>query len=203
MCGWLEKLKKAEFGGHVAWSILKCYHSAPDLQMWTSIPSQPVSILNIIKYIHFLNALLTGLLFSHSVMSDSLQPYEGARQASLSFTISRRLLKFMSIESVMPSNHLILCHPLILLPSIFPCIRVFSNESVLHIRWPKDWSFSFSISPSNEYSGLISFGIDWFDLLTVQGTLKSLLQHHNLKASILWQWWECVRGVLGLEYIVN
>ena len=92
----------------------------------------------------------------------------------------------MSIDSVMPFNHLILCCPLLLLPSIFPSIRVFSNKSVLHIRWPKYWSFSFSISSSNEYSGLISFRIDWFDLLAVQGTLKSLLQHHNSKASILW-----------------
>ena len=96
------------------------------------------------------------------------------------------LLTFMSIESVMPSNHLILCWPLLLLPSIFPSIRVFSNESLLHIRWPKYWSFSFNISPSNEYSGLISFKIDWLDLLAVQGTLKSLLQHHSSKASILW-----------------
>ena len=96
------------------------------------------------------------------------------------------LLKLMSIESVMPSNHLILCCPLLLPPSIFPSIRVFSNESVLHIRWPKYWSFSFSISPSNEYSGLISFRMDWLDLLAVQGTLKSLLQHHSSKASILW-----------------
>ena len=100
-------------------------------------------------------------------------------------TISRSLLKLMSIASVMPSNHLILCRPLLLPPSIYPSIRVFSNESVLHIRWPKYWSFSFSISPSYEYSGLISFRIDWLDLLAVQGTLKSLLQHHNSKASIL------------------
>ena len=92
----------------------------------------------------------------------------------------------MPIESVMPSNHLVLCHPLLLLPSIFPSIRVFSNDSVLHIRWPKYWSFSFSISPSNEYTGLISFSMDWFDLLEVQGTLKSLLQHHSSKVSILW-----------------
>ena len=106
-------------------------------------------------------------------------------QASLSFTISRSLLKLMSIESVMPSNHLILCHPLPLLPSIFPSIRVFSNELALCIRWPKYWGFSFSISLPNEYSGLISFRIDWFDLFAVQGTLKSLLQHHSLKASIL------------------
>ena len=105
-------------------------------------------------------------------------PWTAVRQVSLSITNSRSLLKLMSIESVMPSNHLILCHPL-LLPSIFHSIRVFSNESVLQIRWPKFWSFSFSISPSNEYSGLISFSIDWFDLLTVQGTLKSLLQHQK------------------------
>ena len=112
-------------------------------------------------------------------------PWTAALQASLSFTISQSLLKLMSIESVMPSNHLILCHLLLLLPSIFPSIRVFSNESALHIRWPKYWSFSFSISPSNEYSGLISFRMDWFDLLAIQGTLKSLLQHHGSKASVL------------------
>jgi len=103
----------------------------------------------------------------------------------LSFTISRSLLKLMSIELMMPSNHLIPYCPLLLLPSIFPSIKVFSSESALHIRWPNYWSFSFSLSPSNEYSGLISFRIDWFDLFAVQGTLKSLLQHHNLKASIL------------------
>ena len=119
-------------------------------------------------------------------MSDSATPWTATCQASLSFTIICSLLEFMSIESMMPSNHLILCHPLLLLPSIFPSIRVFSNESVLHIRWPKYWSFNFSISPSNEYSGLISFRIDWFDLLAVQGNLKSLLQCHNLKASVLW-----------------
>ena len=113
-----------------------------------------------------------------------MTPRTAAHWASLSFTISWSLLKLMSIELVMPPNHLIL-GPLLLLPSIFPRIRVFSNESVFHIKWPKCWSFSFSISPSNEYSGLISFRIDWFDLLTVQGTLKSLLQHHSSKASIL------------------
>ena len=107
------------------------------------------------------------------------------RQAFLSLTFSRSLLRFMSIESVMLSNHLILCRPLLFLPSIFPSIRVFSNESVLHIRWPKYWSFSFSISPSNEYSGLISFRIDWLDLLAIQGTLKNLLQYHSSKALIL------------------
>ena len=106
------------------------------------------------------------------------------RQASLSITNSWSLFKLMSIVSVMPSNHLILCCPLLLLPPIFPSIRVFSNESVLHIRWPNYWSFSFNISPSNEYSGLISFRMDWLDLLAVQGTLKSLLQHHSSKASI-------------------
>ena len=115
-------------------------------------------------------------------------PWTVACQASLSNTNSRTLLKLMSIESVMISNHLILCHPLLLLPSIFPSIRVFSNESVLHIRWLKYWSFSFSISPSNEHPGLVSFRMDWLDLLAVQGTLKSLLQHHSSKASILWLW---------------
>ena len=115
-----------------------------------------------------------------------MTPWTAAHQASLSFTISQSLLKLMPIESVMPSKNLILCRPLLLLPSIFPSIRVFSNESVLCIRWPKYWSFSFSISPSNEYSGLMSFRMDWFDLLAVQGTLKSLLQHHSSKASILW-----------------
>ena len=112
-------------------------------------------------------------------------PWTAARQASLSITNSRSLLRFMSIKSVMPSNHLILCHPLLLPLSILPRTRVFSNESVLRIRWTKYWSFSFSISPSNEYSGLISFRMDWFDLLAVQRTLKSLLQHHCSKASIL------------------
>ena len=113
-------------------------------------------------------------------------PWIAARQASLSITNSQSLPKLMSIESMMPSNHLILCCPLLLLPSIFPSIRIFSSESVLPIRWPKYWSFSFSIRPSNEHPGLISFRIDWLDLLAVQGTLKSLLQHHSSKASILW-----------------
>ena len=111
-------------------------------------------------------------------------PWTAACQASLSIANSRSLLKLTPIESVMPSNHLILCHPLLLLPSIFPSIGVFSSESVLHIRWPKYWSFSFNISPSSEYSGLISFRMDWLDTLSVQGTLKSLLQHHSSKASI-------------------
>ena len=119
--------------------------------------------------------------FSHSVMSDS---WTAVCRACLSITTSRNLLKLMSIELVMPFNYLILCCPLLLLPSVFPSIRVFSSEPVLRIRWPKYWNFSFSISPSNEYSGLISFTIDWLDLLAVQGTLNSLLQHLSSKASI-------------------
>ena len=118
-------------------------------------------------------------------MSDSATRWTAACQGSLSITTSQSSLKLMSIESVMPSNYLILCRPLLLLPSIFPSIRVFSNESALPIRWPKYWSFSFNISPSSEYSGLISFRMDWLDFLAVQGTLKSLLQHHSSKASVL------------------
>ena len=123
--------------------------------------------------------------FSRSVVSDSATPWTAARQASLSVTNSQSLLKLMSIESVMPSSHLILCRPLLLSSSIFPSIRVFAYKSALHIRWPKYWSFSFNINPSNEHSGLISFRMDWLDLLAVQGTLKSLLKHHSSKASIL------------------
>ena len=122
---------------------------------------------------------------SHSRVCLFVTPWNVARQGSLYITNSRRLPKLMSIESVMPSNHLILCHPLLLLPSIFPNIRVFSNESVLCIRWPKYWSFSFNISVSNEHPGLISFRMDWLDLLAVQGTLKSLLQYYSSKAPIL------------------
>ena len=135
------------------------------------------------------------MVFNFIIIKDSVQslsfvqlfvtPWTAACQAFLSITNSQSLLKLMSIELVMPSNHLTLCHPLLLLPSIFPNIRVFSNESVLHIRSPKYWSFSFSISPSNEYSRLISSRMDWLDLLAVQRTLKSLLQHHSSKASIL------------------
>ena len=137
---------------------------------------------------------LYNLVYLPSVQFSSVQllsgvrlfsiPRTAAHQASPSITNSRSLLKFVSIESVMPSNHLTLCHPLLLLPSVFPSIRVFSNESVLRIGWPKYWSFNVNISPSTEYSGLISFRIDWLDLLAVQGTLKSLLQHHSSKASI-------------------
>ena len=125
---------------------------------------------------------IRSVQFSHSVMSDFATPWTAACQASLSITSSRSLIKLMSIEPVMPSNHLILCCSLLLPPSIFPSIRVFSSGSVLHIRWPKDWSFSFSISPSNEYSGLISFRIDWLDLLAAQGTLKSLLPTPQFKS---------------------
>ena len=142
------------------------------------------TLLPIRQFIDHIKLLLLLLLFSRSVVSDSLHfatPWTAACQASLSITNSQILLKLMSIELVMPSNHLILCHPLHLLPSIFPSIMVFSNESVFCIRWPKYWSFIFSISPSNEYSGLISFRIDWLDLLAVRGTLKSLLQHHSSK----------------------
>ena len=134
-------------------------------------------------------AVLENIQFSSVQLLSRIRlfatPWTAAHQASLSITNSRSLLTLMCIESVMPSNHLILCHPLLLLPSVFPRIRVFSDESVLHIRWPKYWSFSFSVSSSKEYLGLISFRIDWFDLLAAQGTLKSLLQHQSSKASIL------------------
>ena len=136
------------------------------------------------------NVYIYTYTHTHSVQSLShvqlfATPWTAACQASLSITNSQSLCKLMFIKSVMPSNHLILCRPLLLPPLIFPSIRVFSNESVLHIKWPKYWSWSFGISSSNEYSGLISFGMDWIDLLTVQGTLKSLLQHHSSKAPIL------------------
>ena len=130
----------------------------------------------------------TGDLFSSVTQSCSTlrDPWTPAHQASLSITNSQSLLKLMSIKSVMPSNHLILCHLLLLLPSIFPSLRIFSNESALHIKWPKCQSFSFNISPSNEHPGLISFTMDWLDFLAVQGTLKSLLQHYSSQASIFW-----------------
>ena len=127
----------------------------------------------------------SSVQFSHSVVSNSAVPWIAAHQVSLSITNSRSSLRLMTIELVMPSSHLILCRPLLLLPPIPPSIRVFSNESTLHMRWPKYWSFSFSIIPSKEHPGLISFRIDWLDLPAVQGTLKSLLQHHSSKASIL------------------
>ena len=128
----------------------------------------------------------------------SVTPWSAALQASISITNSQSLLKLISIESVMPSNHLIFCRPYLLPPSIFPRIRVFTNESVHHLRWPKYWSFSFSISPSSEYLGLISFRMDWLDLLAVQGTLKNLLQHHSSEASTLWKWkWKWSHSVMS------
>ena len=143
-----------------------------------SIPSEKFLYTLMIHYLLFLVQQISCVLLFATT-------WTAAHQASLSFTISQSLLKLMSTESVMPFNHLAFCCPLLLLPSIFPSIRVFSKEPALHIRWPKDWNFSFSINPSNEYSGLISFRIDWFDL-AVQGTLKGLLQHRSSKASILW-----------------
>ena len=128
---------------------------------------------------------ISSVQFSHSVVSDSLRPHESQHTRPPSITSSQSSPRLTSIESVMPTSHLILCRPLLLLPPIPPSIRVFSNESTLHMRWPKYWSFSFSIIPSKEIPGLISFRIDWLDLLAVQGTLKSLLQHHSSKASIL------------------
>ena len=150
------------------------YSKTVALASWNTLPEY---------YIMNTLAVVVLQLLSHILLF--MTPRTAAHQASMSFTISQGLLKLMSIELVMPSNHLILCHPFLLLPSIFPSITVFSNESAIRIWWPKCCSFSFSISPSNEYSGLISFRIDWFDLLAVQRTLKSLLQYHSLKVSIL------------------
>ena len=157
--------------GWVAWSK----------RSWKLRNLSPYFALSIISIWLFLSYVDVVQLLRHVQLSAT--QWTAALQASLSSTISWSLLKLISIESVITSNHLILCHSLLLLPSIFPSIRVFSNESALHIRWPKHWSFS--ISPSNEYSGLISFRMDWLDLLAIQGTLKSLLQHHRSKASIL------------------
>ena len=131
------------------------------------------------SHVFYLASFNSSVQFSHSVMSDSVTPWTAARQVSLSITNSQSLLKLMPREPVMPYKHLLLSCPLLLPPSILPSIRVFSNESVLHIRWPEYWSFSFSISPSNKYPGLISFRMDWLDILAVQGTLESFLQHHS------------------------
>ena len=149
------------------------------------------TLYSLLSLIFILALLIYSLIQSSSVQSLRCVwlfaiPWTAARQASMAITNSQSLLKLMSIESMMTSNHLILCHPLLFSPSIFPSIRVFSNVSALRIRWPKYWSFSFNISPSNEHPGLISFRMDWLDLLAVQGTLKSLLRHHSSKASILW-----------------
>ena len=150
-------------------------------EKWTRKCKKMMKTLERVKYNH----IQFNSAQSLSRVRHFATPWTAAWQASLSITNSWSLLKLMSIESVMPSNHLIPCCPLLLLPSIFPSIRGFSNESVLHIRWPNYWSFSFSMSPSSEYSGLISFRMDWLDLLAVQGTLKSLLHHHSSKVSIL------------------
>ena len=177
------------------WITWDCYASC--INNWFSFALKKICILNkecfklpysCQKFL-FPETKCTGFavvihLFSHVQLF--VTPWTAAQQASMSFSISQSLLKLMSTESMMPSNHSILCCPLLLLPSIFPSMSIFSNELALHIRWPKYWSFSFSISPSNEYSGLMSFRIDWFDLLAVWGTLKSLLQHHSLKESVLW-----------------
>ena len=159
--------------------VLTTNHRLPDFLSRRQYQEQveEISLLSMSSRTHFV------VVQSLSCVQLFASPWTAAHQPSLSFNIPQSLRKCMSIESVIPSNYLILCHPLFLLPSIFPSIRAFSNESVLHIRWTKYWSFSFSISPSNEYSGLISFRIDWFDLLAVQGTLKSLL-YHSSKASI-------------------
>ena len=148
--------------------------------------SSPANFITAQKNIYLINWVEFVVVQSLSCVRLFATPWTAARQAPLSITIPWSLLRFMFTESMLPPNHLILCHPFLLPPSIFPSIRVLSNESALRIRGPKYWSFSFSISPSNEYSALIFFRIDWFDLLAVQGTLKSLLQHHDSKASILW-----------------
>ena len=147
--------------------------------------SRQVQLLYIEKHRTSLKEVSVSSVQSLSCVQLSVTTWTAAHQASLFITNSRSLLRLVSFESVMPSSHLMLCCPLLLLPSILPSIRVFSNEPALHIRWTKSWSFSFSISPSNQYSGLISFRMDWLDLLAVQGSLKSLLQHHSSKASIL------------------
>ena len=168
--------------------LIACFSFCHSLPQWPSVVCQkkPRLLIKAIKILMYLTSasffIVVQLL---SCVRLFVTPWAIASQASLSFTISQGLLQLVCIKLVISSNPLILCCPRLLLPSIFPSIRVFSNESPLHIRWPKYWSFSFSICPSNEYSGLISFSIDLFDLLAVQGTLKSLLQHHSSKASIL------------------
>ena len=166
---WMEEPRGLQSIGSQRKEIYNCFHFSPFNLPWNDGTGS-----------HLL------LLFSRWVVSNSATPWTAAHQASLSFTISWNLLKLIPTELLMPlSYYLVLCHPLLLLPSVFPSIWVFSSESVLCIRWPKYWRFSFSISPSNEYSGLISFRMDWLDLLAVHGTLKSLLQHHSSKASTL------------------
>ena len=176
---------------------LPVHHQLPEftqthlqLRSYKTVANPPVITMARITIAIIKNVPIRLKSFTHNTFSSvtwsCLTLYDSTDCSTLFITNCQSFLKLMSIESVMPSNHLILCRPLLLLPSIFPSIRVFSNESVLHIRWTKYWSFSFSISPSNEYSGLISFRMDWLDFLAVQGTLKSLLQHHRSEASILW-----------------
>ena len=162
----------------LATKMMGCKHQK---RLWSWGQGWPIKSCGRANYIEVVVVVVEAL----SCVRLFVTPWTAARQASLSFTISQSLLKLLSVESVMPSNHLILCHPLLFLPSVFPSIRVFPNESALRIRWPKYLRFSFDISPSNEYSGLVSFRIDWFDL-AIQGILKSLLQYHSWKASILW-----------------
>ena len=171
---------------HVQWLMVKLWYLQPVgiMLRWTDCHSGGLLSSGMVCS-GFRQYSKRTILQSLSCIQLFMTPWTATCQSSLSFTTSQSLLKLLSIESVMPSNHLIFCHPILLLPSFLPSIRVFSSELVLHIRWPKYWSFIFSISPSNEYSGLISCRIDWFDL-AVQGTLKSLFQYHSSKASILW-----------------
>ena len=168
-------------------SKLRCCKEQDCIGIWNVISMNQGTLDMVKQEIMRLDSDISGISSVKSLSHVPLfaTPWSAAHQVSLSITNSWSLLKLMSIESVMPSNHIILCHPLLFLTSIFPSIRMFSKESVLHIRWLKYWSFSFNINPSNEYPGLISFRMDWLDLLAVQETLKSLLQHHSSKASIL------------------
>ena len=196
------QLTSQEFFPHTSWSldslysefytelylfVLQCIILPPSAPTWTVAPNS--FLMPSLFFLCFFFFTFSSVQFSSVHLLSCVQlfatPWTAAQQASLSISNPWNLPKLMSIESVMPSNHLIICYPLLLLPSIFSSIRDFSNESVLRIRWPKYWSFSFNISPSNEHSGLISFRMDWLDLLAVQGTLQSLLQHHSSKASIL------------------
>ena len=183
----------AQFLGYTLGSLLDCQANSLPALLHLATLEKSLSKLGLDRGSSDLGTIFMGMIFWFTSVQFSrvwpfVTPWMAASQAPLSITNSRSLLKLMSFELVMPSNHRILCRPLLLLPSIFPSIGVFSNESVLCIRWPKYWSFSFSISPSNEYSGLISLRMDWLDLLAVQVTLESLLQHHSSKASILWCW---------------
>ena len=178
---WLKLTRRYDTSDPEVWTIVFIKNLSLNftVEVWFEGDKESMHCQEMVTGSSKTNSFLLLLLFSRSVVSDSTTPWTAACQASLSITISQSLLKLTSIVLVMPSNHLVLCYLLLLLPSIFTSTRVFSNELALCIRWSKDWSFSFSISPSNEYSGLISFRIDWFDLLEVQGTLKSLLQYRS------------------------